>query len=154
PAAGRADGGRGGDGPGGRGPDGGDLADGGLRRAGLRRGAHRSVPQPLPALLRPRVHQPDGGRRPPGAPGLTRGWRAGPQPPGASRPVAPAPGPGGTAYRRPVHDEQLQPATRVVAAGRPPREPGAPVNPPVTFTSTYLADGPVDYARVGNPTWT
>lgn len=51
------------------------------------------------------------------------------------------------------HDE-LTPATRAVALGRPQREPGAPVAEPVTFTSTYLAGGPVNYARVGNPTWT
>lgn len=38
--------------------------------------------------------------------------------------------------------------------GRPERTPGAPLNPPVTFTSTYIADGPVNYARVDNPTWT
>lgn len=50
------------------------------------------------------------------------------------------------------HDD-LAPATRAVALGRPPRLPGAPVNPPVTFTSTYLADAPVNYARVSNPTW-
>jgi cystathionine gamma-synthase len=43
--------------------------------------------------------------------------------------------------------------TRAVALGRPAREPGAPVNEPVTFTSTYVADGPVSYARVSNPTW-
>ena len=48
----------------------------------------------------------------------------------------------------------LSARTRVVAAGRPPREPGASLNPPVTFTSTYIADGPVNYARVDNPTWT
>ncbi|MGM0386706.1 MAG: trans-sulfuration enzyme family protein [Actinomycetota bacterium] len=47
----------------------------------------------------------------------------------------------------------LSPATRAVALGRPPRTPGAPVNPPVTFTSTYIADAPVNYARVSNPTW-
>lgn len=41
-----------------------------------------------------------------------------------------------------------------MAAGRPERVPGAPLNPPVTFTSTYVADGPVNYARVDNPTWT
>lgn len=43
--------------------------------------------------------------------------------------------------------------TQVVALGRPAPVPGAPVNPPVTFTSTYLADGPVNYARVDNPSW-
>lgn len=48
----------------------------------------------------------------------------------------------------------LSARTKVVALGRPDRTPGAPLNPPVTFTSTYVADGPVNYARVGNPTWT
>ena len=47
----------------------------------------------------------------------------------------------------------LSPATRAVALGRPERTPGAPVNPPVTLTSTYLAGAPVNYARVSNPTW-
>ncbi|WP_281966137.1 trans-sulfuration enzyme family protein [Serinicoccus marinus] len=52
------------------------------------------------------------------------------------------------------HDgEALAPGTRAVSLGRPAREPGAPVNVPVTFTSTYAADGAVDYARDGNPTW-
>ncbi len=41
----------------------------------------------------------------------------------------------------------------LVSAGRPARAPGAPVNPPVQLTSTYAADGAVNYARVGNPTW-
>ncbi|MDN5794732.1 MAG: PLP-dependent transferase [Intrasporangium sp.] len=43
--------------------------------------------------------------------------------------------------------------TLVVAAGRPPREAGASANVPVELTSTYAADGPVIYARGGNPTW-
>ena len=47
----------------------------------------------------------------------------------------------------------LSARTKVVALGRPDRTPGAPLNPPVTFTSTYVADGPVNYARVDNPTW-
>ncbi|KRE41943.1 trans-sulfuration enzyme family protein [Knoellia sp. Soil729] len=50
------------------------------------------------------------------------------------------------------HDE-LSPATRVVSLGRVPREPGAQVGAPLTLTSTYHADGPVNYARAGNPTW-
>ncbi|GAA1157632.1 trans-sulfuration enzyme family protein [Ornithinicoccus hortensis] len=59
----------------------------------------------------------------------------------------------------PVHeshptDPDWHARTRAVAAGRPARHTGAPVNPAVTFTSTYIADGPVNYARVGNPTWT
>lgn len=43
--------------------------------------------------------------------------------------------------------------TFLVAAGRPPKDPGAPANAPVVFSSTYVADGPVNYARSGNPTW-
>ncbi|WP_231961393.1 trans-sulfuration enzyme family protein [Pedococcus dokdonensis] len=49
--------------------------------------------------------------------------------------------------------EHLSPASRVVALGRQPRVPGANVNAPLEFTSTYVADGPVNYARGGNPTW-
>ena len=46
------------------------------------------------------------------------------------------------------------PATRLVGGGRPERAPGASLSVPVEFTSTYVADGAVNYARVGNPTWT
>jgi cystathionine gamma-synthase len=45
------------------------------------------------------------------------------------------------------------PATLAVTAGRPPHEPGAPVNVPVTLSSTYVAGGPVSYGRVTNQTW-
>jgi cystathionine gamma-synthase len=51
-----------------------------------------------------------------------------------------------------THDD-LSPASRVVALGRPEREPGAPVNSSIELSSTYAADGPVGYARSGNPTW-
>lgn len=47
----------------------------------------------------------------------------------------------------------LRPDTRVVLSGRPPHAPGASANAPVELTSTYAADGPVNYARAGNPTW-
>jgi len=50
--------------------------------------------------------------------------------------------------------EGLAPASILVSAGRPPRVPGAGLNAPLEFTSTYVADGPVNYARDGNPTWT
>ncbi|EAP97692.1 putative L,L-Cystathionine gamma-Lyase [Janibacter sp. HTCC2649] len=50
--------------------------------------------------------------------------------------------------------EELSPATRVVSLGRVAREPGEQVGAPLTFTSTYHADGAVNYARSGNPTWT
>ena len=48
----------------------------------------------------------------------------------------------------------LAAASIAVAVGRPAREPGAPMNAPAVFSSTFAAGGPVAYARVGNPTWT
>jgi len=48
----------------------------------------------------------------------------------------------------------LAPASILVSAGRQPRIPGAGLNAPLELSSTYVADGPVDYARGGNPTWT
>ncbi len=48
----------------------------------------------------------------------------------------------------------LSPATRAVTVGRPPREPDAPLNVPITMASTYVAGGDVEYGRYGNPTWT
>ena len=50
-------------------------------------------------------------------------------------------------------DDSLAPATRAVALGRQARHPGAGVNAPLELSSTYIADGPVNYARGGNPTW-
>ncbi len=49
---------------------------------------------------------------------------------------------------------ELAAATRVVSLGRVPAEAGAQVGAPLVLTSTYHADGPVSYARSGNPTWT
>ncbi|MEV7972297.1 aminotransferase class V-fold PLP-dependent enzyme [Cellulomonas sp. NPDC089187] len=58
------------------------------------------------------------------------------------------------------HDlDQLSPATVAVSAGRPTRVQGAPVNPPVVFSSTYVSQGvpgaPPEllYARGGTETW-
>jgi cystathionine gamma-synthase len=48
----------------------------------------------------------------------------------------------------------LDPASIVVHAGRPPREPDAPLSDPPLLTSTYVAGGPVGYGRHGNTTWT
>jgi len=53
-----------------------------------------------------------------------------------------------------ANEEVLAPASILVSAGRQPRLPGSGVNAPLEFSSTYHADGPVDYARAGNPTWT
>jgi len=51
--------------------------------------------------------------------------------------------------------DDLSPASVLVAAGRPPRTPGASVNPAVELTSTYAAPvAGVGYARNGNPVWT
>lgn len=44
--------------------------------------------------------------------------------------------------------------TVTVTAGRPPHVPGAPMNEPVTFASSFVAGGALEYARYGNPTWT
>jgi cystathionine gamma-synthase len=52
-----------------------------------------------------------------------------------------------------TYGEGLTPASILVSAGRQPRVPGAGVNAPLELSSTYVADGPIDYARVGNPTW-
>jgi cystathionine gamma-synthase len=52
-----------------------------------------------------------------------------------------------------ANPEGLAPASILVSAGRQPRVPGAGVNAPLELSSTYIADGAVDYARVGNPTW-
>jgi cystathionine gamma-synthase len=46
----------------------------------------------------------------------------------------------------------LQRATRAVTAGRPAAAPGAPVNVPVVFSSTYHAGGERTYGRSGGPT--
>jgi len=53
-----------------------------------------------------------------------------------------------------ANHEGLAPASILVSAGRQPRVPGAGLNAPLELSSTYVADGPVDYARGGNPTWT
>lgn len=53
---------------------------------------------------------------------------------------------------------QLSPSTVVVAAGRPARAQGAPVNPPVVLSSTYVSQGiqqpgELLYARMDTETW-
>lgn len=44
-------------------------------------------------------------------------------------------------------------STVVVKAARPDTGPDAPLNPPVTFASTYVAGGDLEYGRYDNPTW-
>jgi cystathionine gamma-synthase len=50
-------------------------------------------------------------------------------------------------------DHPWSPATTAVTAGRPPHEPDAPLNSPITMASTYVATGDLEYGRYGNPTW-
>jgi cystathionine gamma-synthase len=49
--------------------------------------------------------------------------------------------------------EPLAPATVTVTAGRPAREPDAPLSAPVTLASVFVAGGEREYGRYGNPTW-
>jgi cystathionine gamma-synthase len=52
---------------------------------------------------------------------------------------------------------ELDPAwtadTVAVQAGRPSRVPGAPMNPPLVASSTYVHDAAVEYGRDGNAAW-
>ena len=43
--------------------------------------------------------------------------------------------------------------TVAVQAGRPPREPGAPMNLPVSMSSTYVHDAALEYGRDGSATY-
>ncbi len=51
----------------------------------------------------------------------------------------------------------LDPAWRAdtvaVQAGRPERRPGAPMNPALTLSSTYVHDAALEYGRDGNTAW-
>lgn len=44
--------------------------------------------------------------------------------------------------------------TVAVQAGRPARDPGAPMNPPLVLNSTYVHDATIEYGRDGNVGWT
>ncbi len=48
----------------------------------------------------------------------------------------------------------LRPATIAVHAGRPAHVPDQPFSTPVTFASTYVAGGDLEYGRYANPSWT
>lgn len=49
--------------------------------------------------------------------------------------------------------DSLSPATRAVHAGRPPHEPGEPMNLPIPTTSMYVGGGEREYGRTGNEVW-
>lgn len=60
--------------------------------------------------------------------------------------------------RQDLADDTLSPATVAVAAGRPARTQGAPVNPPVVLSSTYVSQGVQQpgemlYGRIDMETW-
>jgi len=48
----------------------------------------------------------------------------------------------------------FHPETSAITAGRPEVAPDASLNPPLIFSSTYHAGGPVGYGRYGNESWT
>lgn len=49
--------------------------------------------------------------------------------------------------------DNLAPSTLTVTAGRPAHQPDAPLNPPLTLASTYVAGGALEYGRYANPAW-
>jgi cystathionine gamma-synthase len=53
----------------------------------------------------------------------------------------------------PGPNRSLRAESILVAAGRPERAPGEPINPPVVLSSTYHSEGEPEYGREGNPTW-
>ena len=50
-------------------------------------------------------------------------------------------------------DPDWSAATVAVQAGRPRRDPGAPMNTPVSMSSTYVHDAVLEYGRDGNATY-
>jgi len=52
-----------------------------------------------------------------------------------------------------MYDDELHPETLAVIAGRPKREPGAPLNEPITPASTFHEGVERGYGRDGNPGW-
>lgn len=63
----------------------------------------------------------------------------------------------GVSSRAQDHPADLDPSTVAVTAGRPPREQGSPVNPPVVLSSTYFSAGTPGpemlYTRYNTETW-
>ncbi len=47
----------------------------------------------------------------------------------------------------------IHPETSAITAGRPEAAPDASLNPPLIFSSTFHAGGPVGYGRYGNESW-
>ena len=53
----------------------------------------------------------------------------------------------------PMDLEKLATESKVVAAGRPAKQPDGALNPPIALNSTFHEGGPVGYGRYGNETW-
>jgi cystathionine gamma-synthase len=53
----------------------------------------------------------------------------------------------------PMGLEKLATESKVVAAGRPAKQPDGALNPPIALNSTFHEGGPVGYGRYGNETW-
>ena len=54
----------------------------------------------------------------------------------------------------PMDLDKLATESKVVAAGRPAKQPDGALNPPIALNSTFHEGGPVGYGRYGNETWT
>ncbi|WP_026531274.1 trans-sulfuration enzyme family protein [Haematomicrobium sanguinis] len=58
-----------------------------------------------------------------------------------------------------MHPSDLHPETLAIISGRPPREDGAAVNVPISYSSTFVSAGPTGqgdnrvYGRFSNSTW-
>jgi cystathionine gamma-synthase len=48
---------------------------------------------------------------------------------------------------------RLATESKVVAAGRPAKQPDGALNPPIALNSTFHEGGPIGYGRYGNETW-
>ncbi|MEY2743620.1 MAG: hypothetical protein RL310_529, partial [Actinomycetota bacterium] len=53
----------------------------------------------------------------------------------------------------PVGMDKLATESKVVAAGRPAKQPDGALNPPIALNSTFHEGGPVGYGRYGNEVW-
>ena len=53
----------------------------------------------------------------------------------------------------PMDLEKLATESKVVAAGRPAKQPDGALNPPIALNSTFHEGGPIGYGRYGNETW-
>ena len=53
----------------------------------------------------------------------------------------------------PTDLDKLATESKVVAAGRPAKQPDGALNPPIALNSTFHEGGPVGYGRYGNETW-